>query len=47
MLERPKKLKLSVQCYVVNYKNDQNSFIIAEEWQLINHIILLPEPFFS
>ena len=27
-------------------KNGQNSFITAEEWRLVNHSILLLEPFF-
>ena len=46
MLERLKKLKLSVQHYVANYKDDLNSIITAEEWQLVDHIILLLQPFF-
>ena len=46
MLERLKKLKSSVRYYVANYKNDQDSNITPEEWQLVNHIILLLEPFF-
>ena len=27
--------------YVVNYTNDQNSTITAEEWQLVNYVFLL------
>ena len=46
VLERIKKLKLGVRYYVANYKNDQNSKITAKEWQLVNHIIVLLEPFF-
>ena len=45
MLEKLKKLKSIVQYYVANYKNDQDSVITAEEWQLVNHIILLLESF--
>ena len=41
MLEKLKKLKSSVRYYVANYKNNQDSIITAEEWQLVNHIILL------
>ena len=46
MLERLKKLKTSVRFYVANYKNDSDSVITAEEWQLVNHIILLLEYYF-
>ena len=46
MLDRLKKLKLSDQHYVANYKDDPISIITAEEWQLVNHIILLLEPVF-
>ena len=45
MLERLKKLRSGVWYYVANYKNDQDSIIIAKEWQLVDHIILLLEPF--
>ena len=31
---------------MVNYKNNQNSITTAEEFQLVNHIIILLEPFF-
>ena len=41
MLERLKKLKLSVQHYEANYKDDPSSIITAEEWQLVEYIILL------
>ena len=47
MLERLKKLKSSVRYYMANYKNDQDLNITPEEWQLVNDIILLLEPFFS
>ena len=47
MLEILKKLKSSVRYYVANYKNDQDSIFTAKEWQLLNHIILLLQPFFS
>ena len=47
MLERLKKLKSVVRYYVANYKNDQDFIIKAEEWQLVNHIILLLELFFG
>ena len=43
MLERLKKLKSIVQYYVANFKNDQDSNITPEEWQLVNDIILLLE----
>ena len=46
MLEILKKLKSSVRYYVANYKNDQDSNITPEEWQLVNDIILLLKPFF-
>ena len=46
MLERLKNLKSSVRYFVANYKNDQDSLITAEVWQLVNHIILLYEPLF-
>ena len=36
MLERLKKLKSGVRYYVANYKNDQDSIITAEDWQLGN-----------
>ena len=46
MLKRLEKLKSSVQHYVVTYKSESDLIITAEEWQLVNHIILLLEPFF-
>ena len=46
MLERLKKLKSMVRYYLANFKNDQDSNITPEEWQLVNDIILLFEPFF-
>ena len=47
MLERLKKLESVVRYYVAKNKNDQDSIISAKEWQLVYHIILLLEPFFS
>ena len=46
MLEILKKIKSGDQYYVAIYKNDQDSIFTSEEWQLLNHIILLLEPFF-
>ena len=46
MLERLKKIKSGVRYYMANYKNDQDSIITAKKLQLVNHIILLLEPFF-
>ena len=31
---------------MAHYKNDQDSNITHEEWELVNYIILLLEPFF-
>ena len=36
MLERLNKLKSSVRYYVAYYKNNHDSLITAEEWQLVN-----------
>ena len=41
MLERQKKLKLGIQYYVPNYKNNKDSIFTAKKWQLLNHIFLL------
>ena len=46
MLDRLKKQKSGLRYYVANYENDQDSIITAKEWQMVNHIILLLEPFF-
>ena len=46
MLKRLKKLKLSARYLVANNINDQDPFITAEEWQLVDHIILLLTPIF-
>ena len=47
MLKWLEKLKSGVRYYVANNKNDQDFIIKAEEWQLVNHIILLLELFFG
>ena len=39
-------LKQIARYYVANYKNDQGSIITTEEWQKVNHIIVLLELFF-
>ena len=39
MLERLNKQKLSFQCFVANCKNNQDSNITPEEWEMVNDII--------